>query len=88
MFRVLVSRTFQKQFRELLGDIQDRIRSGLKELENDPFKPRPNADIKALRDTRPQKYRLRIADYRIVYIVDSDVVKVIEIFSRGRGYRL
>ena len=88
MYRVLVSRTFQKQFRELPADVQDRIRSGLKELEKDPFRPRPNADIKSLRDTKPQKYRLRIADYRIVYSVDSDVVKVIEIFSRGRGYRL
>ena len=87
MFRVLVSRTFRKQFRELPGDMQDRVRSGLKELEKEPFRARPNADIKVLRDTKPQKYRLRIADYRIVYYVESDVVKVIEIFNRGRGYR-
>jgi len=46
-----------------------------------------NADIKLLKNTKPQKYRLRIADYRIIYIVESDVVKVIELFKRGRGYR-
>ena len=87
MFEVLVSGTFQKQFRRLPESMQDRIRKGLKELEKDPFKPRANADIKPLQDTKPQKYRLRISDYRIVYTVESDTVKVIELFRRGRGYR-
>ncbi len=87
MFRVLVSGTFRKQFGELSEKMRNRIKAGLKELEKEPFKPRPNADIKPLKGTKPQKYRLRIADYRIVYCVESDVIKVIEIFKRGRGYR-
>ena len=87
MYKVLVSRTFQRQFRNLPEKIQSRIRNGLKELESDPFRPRPNADIKALKDTNPQKYRLRIGNYRIIYTVEDDTVKVIEVFIRGRGYR-
>ena len=87
MYKVLVSRTFQRQFRNLPEKIQSRIRKGLKELESDPFRPRPNADIKALKDTNPQKYRLRIGDYRVIYTVEDDIVKVIELFIRGRGYR-
>ncbi|TRZ69143.1 MAG: hypothetical protein D4Q77_00245 [Methanothrix sp.] len=87
MFRVLVSRTFQSQFQSLSKEMQRRIRVGLGVLEEDPLKPRSNADIKPLKDTKPQKYRLIIADSRIIYIVESDVVKVIELFKRGRGYR-
>ena len=87
MYKVLVSRTFQRQFRNLPEKIQSRIRKGLKELESDPLRPRPNADIKALKDTNPQKYRLRIGDYRVIYTVEDGAVKVIELFIRGRGYR-
>jgi mRNA interferase RelE/StbE len=87
MYKVLVSRTFQKQFYALSEDMRDRVKNGLKELEIDPLKPRPNADIKPLRGTNPQKYRLRVGDYRIVYCIEGNEVKVIELFKRGRGYR-
>jgi len=86
-FRIFVSRTFQRQFYSLPEKMQRRIHAGLKALMKEPFKARPGADIKPLKDTKPQKYRLRIGDYRIVYCVESDVVKVIELFKRERGYR-
>ncbi len=40
-----------------------------------------------IKGTEPVKYRLRVGDYRVVYIVVRSEVKVIEIFVRGRGYR-
>ena len=87
MFQVLGSRTFQKQLDELPKGFKERIIKGLKVLEDDPFAPRPKADIKPLKDTDPQKYRIRIGEYRIIYSIDDKTVKVIEIFIRGRGYR-
>jgi mRNA-degrading endonuclease RelE of RelBE toxin-antitoxin system len=87
MYKVLVSRTFQKQFNSLNKSIQKRIKGGLKELEKDPKKARPNADISPLSGTKPQKYRLRVGEYRIIFLIDKKTVRVIEVFKRGRGYR-
>jgi mRNA interferase RelE/StbE len=87
MHQVLVSRDFQKQFNGLTADIQNRVRKALKCLEEDPIRPRSGADIKSLEGTNPQKYRIRVGDYRIVYVVQGQTVKVLEIFIRGRDYR-
>ena len=59
----------------------------LKELEKDPKKARPNADISPLSGTKPQKHRLRVGEYRVIYLIDKKTVSVIEVFKRGRGYR-
>ena len=87
MFQVLVSGTFQKQFDDIPKQFQENIRKGLKELGNDPYEPRSGADIKSVEGTNPQKYRMRVGEYRIVYRIEGKVVKVIEVFPRGRGYR-
>ena len=88
MADVLISRTFVKQYRTLPANEQVRIKESLEHLRTDPFSPRPGADIKPLRGTHPQKYRIRVGSYRIVYAVpDHDTVQVIEIFRRGRDYR-
>lgn len=87
MHTVLVSRTFQRQFNALDKNLQKRIRLALNKLEENPIYPRPGADIKPLRDTKPQKHRLRVGDYRIIYLVENNTVNIIELFKRGRGYR-
>ena len=87
MDKVLISRTFEKEFRRLDAKTRTKVKVALSELGIDPRQPRPNADIKTLADTDPQKYRLRIGDLRIIYTIDIEKVLVIEIFSRGRGYR-
>jgi mRNA-degrading endonuclease RelE of RelBE toxin-antitoxin system len=84
IFDVSVSRTFQKQFDSLPKPLRDRIKKGLEELGNDPRTNRSNCDIKRLVDTDPPKYRLREGDRRIIYSIDKDKVKVIEIFHSPR----
>ena len=86
-YTVLTSDTFRKQFRNLDRKLQNRIRKSLTELESDPFKPRSGADIKRIEGTDPPKHRLRVGGYRIIYRVVDDIVKVIEIFPRGRDCR-
>ena len=87
MYQVFLSRTFQKQYKKLSKDMQKRIKKSLKELEKDPISPRSGADIKPLEDTDPQKHRIRVGDYRLIYRIEGTEVKVIEIFIRSRGYR-
>ena len=87
MYHILVSRTFQKQFHTLPKRMQNRVKKALSELEENPIESRSGADIKSLKNTKPQKHRIRVGDYRIVYLVEKKTVKVIEIFQRGRGYK-
>jgi addiction module RelE/StbE family toxin len=87
MYSVSVSSTFIKQFSKLSKNLRNRIKAALKELENDPLEPRVNVDKKPLKGTKPQKNRLRVGDYRIIYLVEKKKVRVIELFKRSRGYR-
>jgi mRNA interferase RelE/StbE len=86
-YRVTLSETAVRQLRKLEKAHRDRIVQGLKVLAADPFRQRPKADIRALEGTDPKKYRLRIGGYRAVYAVVGSEVKIIEVFTRGRGYR-
>ena len=87
-YTILVSKTFQKQFHSSENNVQERIISALKTLEDDPFHSRSGTDIKKLSHTEPTKYRLRVGNYRIIYTVEEKTIKVIEVFKRERGYRL
>ncbi len=86
-FRVTLSETAVRQLRKLEKTDRDRIVRALRALAEDPFRPRPKADIRILEGTDPRKYRLRIGEYRAVYAVIGSEVRVIEVFARGRGYR-
>ena len=64
------------------------MKSHLLELEVDPFRPRPRADIRNCGKHHGLAfYRLRVGEFRAVYLVEGEDVKVTEIFRRGRGYR-
>ena len=74
--------------RELDRRQRGRLRIRLGELEGDPFRPRPKVDIKNCgKHHGVTFYRLRVGDFRAVYVVNRDEVRVTEIFRRGRGYR-
>ena len=86
-FRILVSETALKFLRQLELQLSNRIKEGLKELENDPFRPRPKADIKKLHGfEKPEMYRIRIGDFRAIYFVIGNEIKVTEIMRRGKDY--
>ena len=86
-FRVTLSETAVRQLRKLAKGERDRIARALRVLEADPFRARPKADIRILEGTEPRKYRIRIGEYRAVYAVAGSDVKIVEVFTRGRGYR-
>lgn len=86
-FRVTLSETAIRQLRKLPKDERARIARALRVLEEDPFRARPKADIRVLEGTEPRKYRIRVGEYRAVYAVVGSDVKIVEVFTRGRGYR-
>jgi mRNA interferase RelE/StbE len=80
--------TISKQARKQLRDIprKDRLRiSGAIELLGDnPIPP------KALKLTNRDGYRLRVCDYRIIYIFNSNrlIILIINIAHRSAAYQL
>ncbi len=86
-FRVTLSETAARQLRKLPSEARNRVVRRLRVLEDDPFRPRPKADIRPIEGTEPRKYRIRIGDYRAVYAIVGREVKILEVFTRGRGYR-
>ena len=88
MRQVLVSRTVRAQLDDLPSKERRRVVRALAALGENPLAPRPGCDIKKLEATEPAKYRLRVGDWRGVYSIEPEVVRVIELFRRGRGYRL
>ncbi len=85
-YKVLVSKTFQKKFYKIPKNTQNLFKKTLVELEKDPYTSRTNCDIKILKDTKPKKYRLRISNYRIIYIIRDKEVKIIDLLKRETGY--
>jgi mRNA interferase RelE/StbE len=88
MRQVLASDTARKQLDDLPSEEKRRLARALQVHAEDPYRSRPGADIKKVEGTDPAKYRLRVGDWRAVYWVGEDEVRVLEIFRRGRGYRL
>jgi mRNA-degrading endonuclease RelE of RelBE toxin-antitoxin system len=83
---VLVSRTFQRKYQQLPNALRNQIKGSLAELKENPITSRPKCDIKLLKDTHPKKYRLRVGDYRIIYIIIKQEVRVIDVLKRELGY--
>ncbi len=81
---VLLSPRAQKDYAALEKEIQDRIKRALKELAAGS----KQLDIKKLKGVgdREDLFRLRVGDYRITYFSEPDIIKVIRIDHRGKGY--
>ena len=81
---VLLSTRAQKEFKKLPKNVQDRIKKSLISLGDSSKR----LDIKKLKgiDVKDDLYRLRVGDYRITYLPEPDVIKVVRIDHRGKGY--
>jgi len=64
----------------------DDIKSHLRKLADDPFDRELNIKKLKGRDKKPVPFRLRVKDYRIIYFIIDDEIKVTDIFHRNRGY--
>jgi mRNA interferase RelE/StbE len=85
-YKILISETAKAQLNRLSTDLKKRVKKALLELENNPYKPRPNADIKKLVGPKRNYYRLRIGKYRAIYIVEDNKVLIAKILPRSSAY--
>ena len=81
---VVLSNRAIKEYSALSKQMQKRIKKALEELGAGSKR----LDIKKLKGTgdREDLYRLRVGDYRITYYPEPDVIKVIRIDHRGKGF--
>ena len=48
----------------------------------------PLGDVKPLKGKmKPQLYRLRIGDFRVIFIVEKDTINILDIDNRGDIYK-
>ena len=81
---VLLTGRAQKEYARLEKSVRERIKKALKELGAGSTR----LDVKKLKGVggREDLYRLRVGDYRITFFPEPDVIKVIRIDHRGKGY--
>ena len=85
-YEVLLSTTAAKEFKSLQKMEQNRIREKLNDLVKDPYNNSHRLDTKKLTGTSRIYYRLRVGDYRIIYLLDEDRIKVVRITTRSDAY--
>ena len=87
-FRILLSQTAVSQLSLLNSKQKNRVKDALANLEDTHFRKRSGVDIKKLvTPDEPPLFRLRIGDYRAIYFVLNDEVRVTEIIHRSKGYK-
>ncbi len=81
---VILSSRAIKEYSQLSKQMQKRVKVSLEELGAGSKR----LDIKKLKGTgdREDLYRLRVGDYRITYYPEPDVIKIIRIDHRGKGF--
>ena len=76
-YTVVLTQTAEKELRSLPSKIVERIIAVLKSLEENP---RP-ADCKKLKGYK-NLWRIRVGDYRILYVID-DVIMLVDVREIG-----
>ncbi len=73
-----VSKTAKKFLEKLNQTQQSRIIKALYKL--------PDGDIKSIKGGKVTKFRLRVGDFRIIYVICNDVIIVTDMDNRGDIY--
>ena len=84
-FSVFLHPDVEKYLDSLEDNERKRCYETLKNLSDDPFKPRSGCDIKKM-SGEEIFYRLRVGNHRFLYVVKEDEVLVEEAFKREKGY--
>ncbi len=82
-YRVEVQQSAKKELAKLSSEAQKRVAKNLIALANNPLPPG------SLKLTNRDGYRVRVGDYRILYLIDkvNRVVIISAIAHRSKSYR-
>jgi mRNA interferase RelE/StbE len=79
--KILYSKTSLKHLQELDKKTRKRIFSGIEKLPN-------KGHIKKMKGQKLKNiYRLRIGKYRIIFILEKEMIKILDIDTRGDVYK-
>lgn len=83
-YKVKFTKSAKKQLRRLPLDVQERIQARVNDLK---IEPRLDG-VKKLKG-QENSYRIRIGDYRVVYEIEDDVLKVtvVKVKHRSEVYK-
>ena len=85
-YEVLLSETARRQLGSLEPKMRRRVKASLAKLKEDPFRSRSKVDIKKLRGPNREYFRIRIGNYRAIYVIERKKVKVAKILPRNKAY--
>ena len=85
MYKIVFSKQVYKSLRRIPRDVIDRMRRRLDQIAEDPYAQ--YANVTKLQNRAG--YRLRLGDWRVIYVVQEDklVILVLKVGSRGDIYR-
>ncbi len=87
MYKVKIAKKAQKEFKKIPKTYKDKISDAIRELAT---KPTPSG-VRKMKGVggAVNRYRIRVADYRIIYDVDGVemVILVIKVSHRKQVYR-
>jgi mRNA interferase RelE/StbE len=83
---VFIHGSAQKFLDKIEKKTQAAIKEQLKKLAENPYSTQP--DIKKLKGlkNKPDLFRLRIGEYRVIYFVEENSILITEIMARKKGY--
>jgi mRNA interferase RelE/StbE len=84
--KIVYSDAAVKQLRKLsTGDKKavQRIITAIEQLTRDPHS---SPHVKKLKGVQGDRYRLRVGDYRVLYYIDDDTIKVSLVKHRQEAY--
>jgi mRNA interferase RelE/StbE len=82
VLRIEIDRPAAKMLARLPANVGDLIEAKIEQLAADPESLRNN--VTRLVGTRES--RLRVGDWRVIFRVDGDVLRIIRIAARGSAY--
>ncbi|HEX8423516.1 MAG TPA: type II toxin-antitoxin system RelE/ParE family toxin [Pyrinomonadaceae bacterium] len=83
-YTVSVGRTAQKEIKSLDQSVRGRVIQALRSLAHDPRPP----GCRKLVGSHHHRWRVRVGDYRVIYIVDDEgrVVEIVAVRHRSKAY--
>ncbi|MDD2443524.1 MAG: type II toxin-antitoxin system RelE/ParE family toxin [Desulfotomaculaceae bacterium] len=81
-YNIIFSPTAKKQFLNLDRSLQARIKIGIQKLAQIPSE----GDILKLKG-RNRQYRLRLGNWRVIFMTKDDIIQIIAILPRGQAYK-
>lgn len=78
--RIITSKQFDKQLAKYDKKLKQRIANAIDKL--------PDGDVVQMKGNNiPPLHRLRVGDYRIIFMMEDDLISLIKLDSRGDVYK-